>query len=87
MESQSVGDVVKRANSDSAEQAARLARRTFAAENGAKAVQEAEAEAAAIRKNMARLRELRFAKEAQETRPREATAVKKKPKRRVRAIR
>jgi hypothetical protein len=50
-------------------------------------MQEAEAEAAAIRKNMARLRELRLAKEAQETRPREATAAKKKPKRRVRVLR
>lgn len=78
---------MKRGNSDSAEQAARLARRTFAAEDGAKAVQEAEAEAAAIRKNMVRLRELRLAKEAQETRPSEATAVTKKPKRRVRVIR
>jgi hypothetical protein len=82
-----VGEVMKRANPDSAEEAARLAKRTFAVEDGAKAVQPAEAEAAAIRNNMARLRELRLAKEAQETCPREATAVTKKPKRRVRVIR
>lgn len=78
---------MKRANSASAEQAARLARRTFAAEDGAKAVQEVQAEATAIRKNMARLRELRLAKEAQEMRSSEATAVKGKPKSRVRVIR
>ena len=82
-----MGDVVKQGKSDSAEQAARLARRLFAAADDAKARQEAEAEATAIRKNIARLRELRLAKEAQETRPREDTVVKKKPKRRVRVIR
>ena len=82
-----MGDVVKQGKSDSAEQAARLARRLFAAADGGKARQEAEAEATAIRKNMARLRQLRLAKEEQEMRPREDAVVKKRPKRRVRVIR
>lgn len=72
-----MGDVVKRDKSGSAEQAARLARRLFAAENGAEALQESEARATAIRENIARLRELRLAKGAQETRPREATVAKR----------
>lgn len=77
---------MKRDKSDSAEQGARLARRIFAAAEGAKPLREAEAEHAAIRQNMARLRELRLAREAQEMRPKERTVVRRKPKRRAHVI-
>ena len=50
----------------SAEKAARLERRRLAAEDGSKALQEVAERAIAIRENMARLRALRFAKEARE---------------------
>ena len=49
----------------SPEQAARLERQRLAAEDGAKALQEVASRAIAIRENMARLRSLRLAKEAQ----------------------
>ena len=45
-------------------QIARATRMRLAAEEGAKAMEEATKEAIAVRKNMARLRELRLAKEA-----------------------
>ena len=50
----------------SPEQAARLERQRLAAEDGSKALQEVANRAIAIRENMARLRSLRLAKEAQE---------------------
>jgi hypothetical protein len=49
----------------SPERAARLERQRLAAEDGAKALQEVANQAIAIRENMARLRSLRLAKEAQ----------------------
>jgi hypothetical protein len=45
-------------------QLARANRMRLAAEEGARAMEEATKEAVAVRKNMARLRELRLAKEA-----------------------
>jgi len=50
----------------SPEQSARLERQRLAAEDGLKALQEVANRAIAIRENMARLRRLRLAKEAQE---------------------
>ena len=49
----------------SPEQAARLERQRLAAEDGVKALQEVASRAIAIRENMARLRSLRLAEEAQ----------------------
>jgi hypothetical protein len=46
-----------------------------------------ETKAVAVRENMARLRQLRLAKEAQEIRTKPAAFEKKKPERRVRLIR
>jgi hypothetical protein len=51
-------------NSSSEAQAARLDRQRRAAEEGAKAMKEAAEKAVHIRENMARLRQLRLAKEA-----------------------
>ena len=53
----------------SPEQAARLERQRLAAEDGVKALQEVASRAIAIRENMARLRSLRLAEEAQGVRP------------------
>ena len=64
----------------------RLTRQRLAAEEGAKALEEIAKRAADVRANMARLRELRLAKEAQEIRA-EISAVnqpKPKPKKRFR---
>ena len=47
----------------SAAQLARASRMRLAAEDGARAMEEATKDAIAVRKNMARLRELRLAKE------------------------
>ena len=55
-------------NSSSEAQAARLDRQRRAAEEGAKAMKEAADKAVHIRENMARLRELRLAKEAADVR-------------------
>ena len=55
-------------NSSSEAQAARLDRQRRAAEEGAKAMKEAAAKAVHIRENMARLRQLRLAKEAADVR-------------------
>jgi len=55
-------------NPPSPEQAARLERQRLAAEDGAKALQEVASRAIAIRENMARVRSLRLAKEAQKVR-------------------
>ena len=59
----------------------------FAAEQAATAMLDVETKAVAVRENMARLRQLRLAKEAQEIRTNPAAFEKKKPKRRVRLIR
>jgi hypothetical protein len=59
-------------------QLARANRLRLAAEEGARAMEEATKEAIAVRKNMARLRELRLAKEAATTR--EQIAAGKGPK-------
>ena len=71
----------------SLEQVARLERQRLAAEEGAKALQEVAVRSIAIRENMARLRSLRLAKEAQEVRAKiltENRAAQVKPKKRFR---
>jgi hypothetical protein len=63
----------------------RLIRRRFAAEEGAKALEEVAKKAVDVRVNMARLRALRLAKEAQEVRTEISTSnqtSKTEPKRR-----
>jgi hypothetical protein len=57
----------------SPEQTARLERQRLAAEDGAKALQEVAERSVAVRENMARLRALRLAKEANAVRTRIAT--------------
>jgi hypothetical protein len=59
--------------SPSPEQAARLERKRLAAEDGSKALQEAAEHSVAVRENMARLRALRLAKEAEAVRTEIAT--------------
>jgi hypothetical protein len=58
--------MVKATGNPSAEQVAKAERQRLAKEDGARAIDDVARSAAAIRKNMARLRELRLAKEAQE---------------------
>jgi hypothetical protein len=62
----------KRSEAPSPQQVARLERQRRAAEEGAHALKEAAEKAIAVRKNMARLRELRLAKEASDRRERNA---------------
>ena len=65
---------------------ARLNRQRLAAEDGARAMAEAAKKAADVRSNMARLRELRLAREAQEIRPEASTGsqtAKRNPKKRL----
>jgi hypothetical protein len=54
----------EKADDQSASKLARANRLRVAAEEGARAMEEATKDAVAVRKNMARLRELRLAKEA-----------------------
>lgn len=70
----------------SPEQVARANRLRLAKEEGARATEDAQREAINVRKNMARLRELRLAKEADKVRQQIATgtASKAKPKRYIR---
>ena len=66
---------------------ARLERQRLAAEDGAKALEEVAKKAADLRTNMARLRELRLAKEAQEVRTETSTGdqlARAKPQKRFR---
>ena len=58
----------------------RLTRQRLAAEEGAKALEEIAKRAADVRANMARLRELRLAKEAQEIRAEISAGNQPKPK-------
>jgi hypothetical protein len=58
----------------------RLTRQRLAAEEGAKALDEVAKKAADVRANMARLRELRLAKESQEVRTEFSAANQSKPK-------
>ena len=58
----------------------RLTRQRLAAEEGAKALEEVAKKAADVRANMARLRELRLAKEAQEVRTEISAGNQPKPK-------
>ena len=58
----------------------RLTRQRLAAEEGAKALEEVAKKAADVRANMARLRELRLAKEAQEIRTEICAGNQPKPK-------
>jgi hypothetical protein len=57
-----------------------MTRQRLAAEEGAKALEEIAKRAADVRANMARLRELRLAKEAQEIRTEISAANQPKPK-------
>ena len=59
---------------------ARLTRKRLAAEEGAKALEEIAKRAADVRANMARLRKLRLAKEAQEIRAEISAGNQPKPK-------
>jgi hypothetical protein len=70
---------------DDASKLARANRLRVAAEDSARAMEEATKEAIAIRKNMARLRELRLAKEAATIRQQVAAGndPKAKPKKRL----
>ena len=67
-------------------QTARENRMRLAKEEGARAMEDVQKEAVAVRKNMVRLRELRLAKEAETIREQIAagTTPKAKPKRRSR---
>ena len=67
-------------------QTARENRMRLAKEEGARAMEDVQKEAVAVRKNMVRLRELRLAKEAETIREKIAagTTPKAKPKRRSR---
>ena len=58
----------------------RMTRQRLAAEEGAKALEEIAKRAADVRTNMARLRELRLAKEAQEVRAEISAGNQPKPK-------
>ena len=58
----------------------RVTRQRLAAEEGAKAIEEVAKKAADVRANMARLRELRLAKEAQEIRTEISAGNQPKPK-------
>jgi len=58
----------------------RMTRQRLAAEEGAKALEEIAKRAADVRANMARLRELRLAKEAQEIRAEISAGNQPKPK-------
>ena len=71
--------------SDDASKIARASRLRLAAEEGARAMEEVTKEAIAVRKNMARLRELRLAKEAGAIRQQIAAGndSKAKPKKRL----
>jgi hypothetical protein len=64
-----------------------LQRRQIAAEEGAKAMADTDQRAAAIRQNMARLRALRLAKEAEDAMAGNAAASAPSPKRRKKALR
>jgi hypothetical protein len=70
---------------DDASKIARANRLRLAAEEGARAMEEVTKEAIALRKNMARLRELRLAKEADTIRQQIAAGndQKAKPKKRL----
>ena len=67
----------------SPEQAARLERQRLAAEDGAKALQEVAERSVAVRENMARLRALRLAKEAEAVRTEIATDRKRQAEKAV----
>jgi hypothetical protein len=60
------------------EQAAKIDRQRLAREDGARAMEDAARQQAGVHKNMARLRELRLARDAEQP---PAVAVKAKPKR------
>jgi hypothetical protein len=64
-------------------QAARENRLRLAKEEGARAMEEAQRQALAVRKNMDRLRELRLAKEAEATREQIATGAPPKAKKKA----
>ena len=65
--------MTKKTDAQSPQQIAKAEKQRLAAEEGARAMEELDREAIAIRKNMARLRELRLAKEAEAVRTEIAT--------------
>lgn len=71
------------AGNPSTEQVAKAERQRLAKEDGARAIDEVAKSAVAVRKNMARLRELRLAKEAEE--PVAKPKAKPRPTRRPRS--
>jgi hypothetical protein len=70
--------MVKRDDGPSPEQIAKSNRQRTAREDGARALEEVARQAAAVRKNMARLRELRLTREAAEQARSEMKAKSKK---------
>jgi|KBSMisStandDraft_5_1062788.scaffolds.fasta_scaffold3311712_2 hypothetical protein len=68
----------KNDDSPSAEQIAKVNRQRLAREDGARALEDAAKQATAVRKNMARLRELRLNKEAEEDRQQPLAEPKKR---------
>ncbi|UFZ02459.1 transcriptional regulator [Bradyrhizobium ontarionense] len=79
--------VAKRTSEPSAESLARAQRRQVAADEGAKALAESGQRAAAIRKNMERLRALRLAKQAEDAKAGADAAAAPVPKRRKKIVR
>ena len=65
--------MTKKTDAQSPQQIAKAEKQRLAAEEGARAMEELDREAIAIRKNMARLRELRLAKKAEAVRTEIAT--------------
>ena len=79
--------MAKRASEPSPESVARAQRRQIAAEEGSKAMADTDQRAAAIRQNMARLRALRLAKEAEDAMAGNAAASAPSPKRPKKTLR
>lgn len=72
--------MTRKTGEPSPEQIAKLNRQRLTKLDERAALEEAARDAAAVRKNMARLRELRLAKEAEQTASEEQAMAKKRPK-------
>jgi len=68
----------KNDDAPSAEQIAKINRQRLAREDGARALEDAAKQATAVRKNMARLRELRLTREVEEDRQQPLAEPKKR---------
>ena len=68
----------KNDDAPSAEQIAKIKRQRLAREDGARALEDAAKQATAVRKNMARLRELRLTREVEEDRQQPLAEPKKR---------